>query len=76
MTTTASQIEKANQVYNKYKGVNRFNKLEIQNSLNSIESLIKRELQYSKDLRKVDYLLFQLSQRVFYKTLIKKFDAE
>jgi hypothetical protein len=71
MNTATQQRERANEVYNKFKGVKRFTAQEMQNNLNIVESHAKRELQYSKDLRNIELLADSLSQRNFYKHLIK-----
>jgi hypothetical protein len=75
MTTTATEIQKANEVYNRYFSTPRFTKELIQSELNNIESLIKKELNYSKDLRKVEYLQEKFLSRVYYKTIISKFNG-
>lgn len=73
MTQTQIKVKKAKDNFEKLRLNQRFNKENIQNELDKINSILKKELRFSKDLRNVQYLNDYFLERKYYKTLISLF---
>ena len=68
MTTTELKRQEAKETILKFS--TRLNINDIKKELNKVEFFIKKELNFSKDLRKINYLNEQFLLRQYYKTLV------
>jgi|688.fasta_scaffold782504_1 hypothetical protein len=68
--TTQEQKAKAIKFYNQFKNSNRLTKESIQKELDQVNKIVKKELRFSKEFRKIDYLNTYLNSRHYYKQLI------
>jgi hypothetical protein len=72
MTNQAEKIEQANAAFAKFGNIYKF-KLQIERGLKEVNEIIKKELKFSKDLRNVEYLREWLTERHYYKHILKQY---